>query len=82
MASRVRKYSYVQSVKILAAEKEVINAAMSWQEYNDRVGSKWVRGSAIGRLLTVCRRLRKRRTWHAEAKARLNRVDSGVKAKP
>lgn len=69
-ATRIRKYSYVQTARIMVAERKVINAAMSWQEYNDNVGSKWVRGSAISQLLTAARNLRKRRRWHDEAKRR------------
>lgn len=70
MASRLRKYSYVKSVKISQAERAVINAAMSWQEYNDGIGSRWVRGSPISKLLTAARALRKRRNWHADEKKR------------
>jgi len=47
--------------KRVTAEQRVVWAALTWQEYNDRVGCRWVRGSPIGKLLTACRRLRRLR---------------------
>lgn len=47
--------------KKITAEQRVLWAALAWQEYNDRVGSRWVKGSPIGKLLTTIRRLRKLR---------------------
>ncbi len=47
--------------KRITAEQRVLWAALAWQEYNDRIGSRWVRGSNIGKLLTAIRRLRKLR---------------------
>lgn len=48
-----------KAMKRVTAEQRVLWAALSWQEYNDRVGSRWVRGSPISKLLTATRRLRK-----------------------
>jgi hypothetical protein len=49
--------------KKITAEQRVIRAAMAWQWYNDTVRCRWVRGSPISKLLTACRRLRKKRKY-------------------